>query len=251
MKIALVLGGIYREFEDCYSLVKDTIPPNTDIFFSTWTESRDYYKDSHNEIVVHDEKVSEKLIHSINKDIKCLLLDEKSTKETVSEVKIGDTIVTYKEPKGLYHWKTAFNHFDLSKYDCIILSRPDQYVDYSEALKSYKEDSLFYLQRLESGLVDRFLMGSYDNISKFIQEIDTKDSSGIHIRFENMLDRTETNYEQLDVDHVLIRLNYRVLRNSDKTLEKAKEKQGEYWTYRLGPEWIKSVKGTYPKKKVI
>lgn len=241
MKIALVLGGIYREFEECYSLVKDKIPPNTDIFFSTWTKSRDYYKDAHNEIIVHDEKVTKELIHSINKDIKCLILEEAPLKETKLD----------KEPKGLYHWKSAFNYFDLSKYDCIILSRPDQYVDYLEAIKSYREDSLFYLQRLKMGLVDRFLMGSYDNISKFIREIDTPDGMGIHIRFENMLDRTETNYEQLDVENVLIRLNYRFLRKSDKTLKNAKIKEGEYWSYRLGPEWIKSVKGKYPKKKVI
>ena len=66
--IALILEGMYREFDSTYKLIKDTIPQNTDIYFSTWNNSYDIYDDGVNKLEVKDNiEISPTMIEEIEK----------------------------------------------------------------------------------------------------------------------------------------------------------------------------------------
>jgi len=217
--IALVLGGMYREFDSTYKLIKDTIPQSTDIYFSTWNNSYDIFDDGVNKLEVKDEAVTEELIHSFNKDIKCLIKDEALS---------GDSHYVF------YHWITAFKEFDLSNYDCVIVSRPDQYIDYNEAYGQFKDNNTIYGLRTgrfvasRGGINDRLLMGTYNNIKIVLNKIEASGYGGSHRLLKDTIIGSNIGLEELKGKQAMIRVNTRLLRESDKTIDNLIKKEIEY-----------------------
>ena len=196
--IALILGGMYREFDSTYKLIKDTIPQNTDIYFSTWNNSYDIFDDGVNKLEVKD------------------------------EASAGDSHYVF------YHWITAFKEFDLSKYDCVIVSRPDQYIDYNEAYSQFKDYNTIYGLKTgqfvasRGGINDRLLMGTYDNIKIVLDKIEASGYGGSHRLLKDTIIGSNIGLKELRGKQAMIRLNARLLRDSDKTIDNLIKKEIEY-----------------------
>lgn len=167
MKLAVLVYGMYREFDTVVKSWDFLNNIDCDVYFSTWNVSKQ--KNTRLGIVV-DEEVTEERI-------------KKHIPNAIVSVQSEDTFTELANPQKLiYHWKNCLKMVKDSgiKYDLIMLTRPDSYKVISQPhqrlFKYNKPNTIYGLDKIifnngEPFIQDIFFIGNFDVISNLIETI--------------------------------------------------------------------------------
>ncbi len=168
MKIAVLVYGMYREFDIAVTSWSFLKKFDCDVYFSTWSRSKQ--KNKRLGILI-DEDVTEKRILSHIEGTTILISDDIFSELTNPE-------------KMIFHWKSGLEMIKKRsiKYDYIMLTRPDNYFDfnlYAEDINSERdltEESIYGLEEIRNNgeelfVQDIFFLGKFDLMKKLIENI--------------------------------------------------------------------------------
>jgi len=177
-KIAILVGGMYREFDVAHKSWSFLNHQDSDFFISTWNKTFE---------------INEKLNTHIQEDV-----DESRIKTHLpnANIKISEdtTNFTYIY-KLIYHWKTLVNMVKKSgnKYDIAILTRPDfcikENINLNEFIDNINNGNVYSTTNVEVFprfpyiyVNDCFFISKYENIERMINFLDMKSEfDDIHI----------------------------------------------------------------------
>jgi hypothetical protein len=224
MKTAVLVSGMYREFDIAVKSWKFLNDLDCDVYFSTWRKSIQSSK----VLDIHlEEDVTEDMIlkHIPNAKIKIYDVNDFDFS--------GD--VEYHNNKHLFLLKSSLNMIKESgvEYDMLIMTRPDNYSFYNYVPDYYKkfirEDALFGLTPIyitgkpsmeQYFLLDYFFMGHFKTLYNVIDNLPTDMIGNIHTEFAKSVMKLDYYVVQLpEFDLKLIRPNVRDLKTEDITNE--------------------------------
>jgi hypothetical protein len=220
MKTAVLVSGMYREFDiavKSWNFLKDI---DCDIYFSTWEKSVQT-----SEILnIHiEERITEDMIlkHIPNAKVKIYNVNDFDFS--------GD--VGYHNDKHLFLLKSSLNMIKESEvdYDLLIMTRPDNYSFYNYTPEFYskliKEDVIFGLtpiyitgkpSKREYFLMDYYLMGHFKTLFNVIDSLPTNMPGNIHTEFARTVIKLDYYVVQLpEFDLKLVRPNVRNLKSEE------------------------------------
>lgn len=186
MKIAVIIYGMYREFDIAVKSWKFLNDSDFDFYFSTWSKSI---------------QKCESLGYDLNEDITSEMISKHIPNAVIDVVNednvefdfngLGPGLIN--STKMIYHWKNGLKLIKESgkEYDLIVLMRPDSYMMLNDdGIKKLKECSLddriygcnfIHITGLKHYfLVDTFFCGTFHNISKLIDTLPNKITFNIH-----------------------------------------------------------------------
>ena len=223
MKVAVLIYGMYVEFEIAATSWNFVHELDCDLYMSTWNKSKKF-SEKLNFLSEYD--VSEDMIKSIFPKINLVLLDQKNYffKTGLERLK--------------FHWMNCINEMENSKikYDILILTRPENYFrnyNYKNFLNFTKKDRIYGLDEVEerpNGLFvqDIFFMGDYEIMIDFLKTFPTLDGDlhgGIprHALSKNLLIE-----EIKDFNSMTLRPNCSQLKNDELNYENLWKKVQEW-----------------------
>lgn len=233
MKTAVLVSGMYREFDIAVKSWKFLKDLDCDVYFSTWKKSIQSSK----VLDIHiEEDVTEDMIlkHIPNAKIKIYDINDYDFS--------GDK--EYHNNKHLFLLKSSLDMIKGSgvEYDMLIMTRPDNYSfynytpDYYEKFK--KEDAIFGLTPIyvtgkpsleQYFLLDYFFMGDFKTLYNVIDYLPTNMIGNIHTEFAKSVMKLDYYVVQLpEFDLKLIRPNVRDLKPEDITNETVQGKFMEW-----------------------
>lgn len=176
MNVAVLVFGEYREFDIAVKSWKFLNEFNCDVYFSTWDESIQV-KDDLNVNIFEQVTVERIKNHIPNATVSI------KNQNDVAHLN-GNT------QKMFFHWKESFRLMIESgkQYDSIMLLRPDLYFDLDshKIFSEFNEPNTLYCNKLinASGyvppkpflLTDTFYYGNYNEMYKFIDNLDVVSS---------------------------------------------------------------------------
>ena len=186
MKIAVIIYGMYREFDIAVKSWKFLNDSDFDFYFSTWSKSI---------------QKCESLGYDLNEDVTSEMISKHIPNAVIDVVNednvefdfngLGPGLIN--STKMIYHWKNGLKLIKESgkEYDLIVLMRPDSYMMLNDdGIKKLKECSLddriygcnfIHITGLKHYfLVDTFFCGTFHNISKLIDTLPNKITFNIH-----------------------------------------------------------------------
>jgi hypothetical protein len=215
MKIAVLVFGMYREFDIAIRSWDFIKKFKCDVYMSTWARS-----------------IQSSEVHRI-------VVDEIITKDTIlkklptATVSVKNDILTdmSNAEKAVFHWKCGLNMIQKSNkvYDYLILTRTDNFIefqlDHSDLMKKTDKDTLYGLGEAQLSdnstydtqgplhgyhVQDIFLMGNYYEMSNFIKKFPTKFSESTHYEMAKQISLQNLKFKSLDsVCCITIRPNCR------------------------------------------
>lgn len=224
MKTAVLVSGMYREFDIAVKSWKFLNDLDCDVYFSTWRKSIQSSK----VLDIHlEEDITEDMIlkHIPNAKIKIYNVNDFDFS--------GD--VEYHNNKHLFLLKSSLSMIKESgvDYDMLIMTRPDNYSFYNYSPDYYskfiREDALFGLTPIyitgkpsmeQYFLLDYFFMGHFKTLYNVIDNLPTNMIGNIHTEFAKSVMKLDYYVVQLpEFDLKLIRPNVRDLKTEDITNE--------------------------------
>lgn len=167
MKLAVLVYGMYREFDIAVKSWDFINNIDSDVYFSTWNKSS---------------QKNLRLNISVNEDV-----NEERIKthipNAITSIQSEDGFMELTNPQKLiYHWKNCLKMVKESgnKYDSIMLTRPDTYKVISEPhqrlFKYNKPNTIYGLEKIlfnngEPFIQDIFFIGNFDVMSNLIETI--------------------------------------------------------------------------------
>jgi|LakMenE01Jun11ns_1017448.scaffolds.fasta_scaffold9957643_8 hypothetical protein len=167
MKLAVLVYGMYREFDIAVKSWDFLNNIDSDVYFSTWNKSTQ--KNIRLSINV-DEEVTEERI-------------KKHIPNVITSVQSEDNFKELTNPQKLiYHWKNCLKMVKDSgkEYDLIMLTRPDNYKvisePYERLFKYNKPNTIYGLEKIifnnnEPFIQDIFFIGNFHVMSNLIETI--------------------------------------------------------------------------------
>ena len=217
MKVAVLVTGMYREFDTTIKSWDFMKVLDCDFYFSTWNKS--IQKNS-------------KLGIDLNEDITPDLITKHIPNAKINILNQSDydfsSDTFYHNAKQIFHWKNALRMVKESgiDYDAIMITRTDNYIYYLESFENFnnfiKEDRIYGLTPIYiSGpnqlfLMDYFFFGNFTNMSKMIETLPNEMPHNIHGDLARHLLSIELVVEELTGFNLcLARPNTRGLENLD------------------------------------
>ena len=212
MRLAILVCGEYREFEQAHRSWDFLTKTDNDVFFSTWDKSIQENKglDIYIEEEITEDKIKKYLPNAF--------------------ISIVDSDVNASLPNNThrmhYHWKNAFKVLEESgnNYTHIILIRPDNfYHNYTEDYNTFdiriKPDRLYGNEKMcltgknEYSIDDTFFLGTFDVIKKFITNLPM--DTPMHQGLAQYVLKNDWFIEDMNLSLAIIRANCRGLENID------------------------------------
>lgn len=229
MKIAVLVYGMYREFDYAVKSWDYLFDLDCDFYFSLWNISKKTHVPTYCDIV---KPVTSDMIlkHIPNAKISLLNEDDLDVSIPVSN-------------KMVHHWVNGLNMIKNSeiKYDIIMLVRPDSYffikiptdnVNYfNKKNVIYGTQGTFISSELHYVTEDRFLMGDFETISEFITTIDARKNiyKSIHHYISDSLFENRFSFVQIGGIVVsVLRPNFILLDQNNVTHNQLEEKIHEW-----------------------
>jgi hypothetical protein len=233
MKTAVLVSGMYREFDIAVKSWKFLNDLDCDVYFSTWKKS----VQSSSVLDIHiDEDVTEEMILKHIPNAKIKIYD-------VNDYDFSDD-KEYHNNKHLFLLKSSLNMIKDSgvEYDMLIMTRPDNYCFYNYSSDYYskfiREDAIFGLTPIyvtgkpsleQYFLLDYFFMGHFKTLYNVIDSLPTNMIGNIHTEFAKSVMKLDYYVVQLpDFDLKLIRPNVRDLKTEDIRNETVQQKFMEW-----------------------
>lgn len=173
MKLAVLVYGMYREFDIAVKSWNFLNNMDSEVYFSTWNKS--IQKNKRLGITV-DEEVTEERI-------------KKHIPKAVVSIQSEDNFMGLSNPQKLiYHWKNCLKMVKDSgnEYDLIMLTRPDSYKDIGEPhqrlFKCNKPNTIYGLEKImfnnnKPFIQDIFFIGNFDVMDNLIETIPSTTTS--------------------------------------------------------------------------
>lgn len=186
MKIAIIVYGMYREFDiavKSWNFIEDS---DFDFYFSTWSKS--IQKCEHLGYDLNEDITPEMILKHIPNAVINIVNEDNVEFDFngLAQELINST-------KMIYHWKNGLKLIKESgkEYDLIVLMRPDSYMmlndDGIKKLKKCSSPDRIYgcnfiqITGIENYfLIDTFFCGTSHNISKLIDTLPNKITFNIH-----------------------------------------------------------------------
>lgn len=174
MNLAILVGGMYREFDNAHKSWSFLKYNNSDFYISTWDKTYET-----------NNKLETSIIEDVTEDrIKSHIPNANIKISTDLNVDNGES---YYIRKLIYHWKTLITMVNNSgkKYDIAILTRPDFYIKENtnliEFIKNIEHNKIYSLTNIEIRphfpnvyVNDCFFIANYELIEKMINYLDIK-----------------------------------------------------------------------------
>jgi hypothetical protein len=165
-KIAILVGGMYREFEHAHKSWSFLKCKNSDVYISTW----DYTIDVVTQLSIDTKREIDKSDVTKflpNANIKILSEEEVNLENTINKI--------------IYHWKSLLNmvYDSKNKYEFAILTRPDFYIkenmDLYDFICNINDNKIYTLNEVcvlpnypFVSVNDCFFVAKFDEIEKMI-----------------------------------------------------------------------------------
>jgi hypothetical protein len=228
MGIAILLYGMYREFDTAVKFWRFKDEIDCDFYFSTWSKS---FTTDNNSGDFHEFDVTKEMILNHLPNATISIEDEVKFHNEVYGVPITRTHSPFNYEKMIYHWKKTLTMVEESgkHYDVIVLMRPDFIYEFNfpfiELFKCNEEDTIYTYRdtvyETEEGysIDDVFFLGNYNVISKFIK-LTPKRNKGPHKDTYNHIKSLNLKLKQKDgVRAHLLRANVKELLENELTLD--------------------------------
>lgn len=229
MKIAVLVYGMYREFDIAFKSWNFLEKFDCDVYFSTWTRS----KQKNNRLgIVIDETI----------DINRIL-----EKIPNAKIAIEDDVYSHlhNAEKMIFHWKKCLNMVENSNinYDYLILTRPDNFTIFNlnenDLIQNFAEDKIYGLDQIIKNnddlfVQDIFFIGKFNTMIKLIknipEKIDVNENNGsIHFHLSKHILLNGLSVEKIpNLVVVTVRANARDLKGSNIDVNKIFEKTMEW-----------------------
>ena len=228
MKIAVIVFGVYGDFDTAVKFWKFKDELDCDFYFSTWKKS---YKI--NNVYDHDFMidVNSEMVTNFIPNATVSVEDESEfnyKRYGAKEINIGIT-----QEKIIYHWKNGIRMIKESgkQYDMIMIMRPDMVYLFnfpiSNLYECNKEKTLYNhtggISNREKGpyINDTFFIGDFNVVSEFIETFDDKCSEdGNHWDTARHILSLGFTVEHInDIEAHLLRPNIRFYKNQEITLD--------------------------------
>lgn len=229
MKIAVLVYGMYREFDIAFKSWDFIDKFNCDVYISTWSKS----KQINNRLGIFiDETVDEQRI--LNKIPNAIISIKDDTFQNLTN-----------HEKIIFHWKTALQLIVNSNiyYDFLIITRPDNYINFNVTLDELKKlsntDKIYGLEPIRTVndslfLQDIFFIGNFLLIKKLIdnlpQKLDLSEFNGeIHHHLAKHVLLNNLDVDVIDnVNAITVRANCRNLSNDEMNINNIYKKLLEW-----------------------
>jgi uncharacterized protein (DUF488 family) len=170
MKVAVLVGGMYREFDiaiNSWNFLNDI---DCDVYFSTWSKS--IQKNSRLNISINEDVIEDRIKKYLPNSIVSILDETKYNHLNNPE-------------KLIFHWKECMRLLELSKkkYDIVILTRPDNYFELHnkwDCILKFNYDNIIYgideIHDVDNVPYtnDIFFIGNYETMKYFLKNIDDR-----------------------------------------------------------------------------
>jgi len=230
-KIALLVGGMYREFEIAHKSWPFLNYNNIDVFFSTWDKTYE---------------INERLGINIKENVDCRKIKDfiPNARITISEDFSDDKTTISSIKKIIFHWKILKGMMEETRnnYDLIILTRPDMvYLEKSNfnlLLEHILDDSIYGLTPIEKlekyphyYVQDCLFISKSHVISRMIDTLDPYTScDDIHLLLSEYFIKNQVEVKSLHpqfFEYYVARSIHRNLKNI--SFEKMKEIGLDWW----------------------
>jgi hypothetical protein len=230
MKIAVIVYGMYREFDIAVKSWDFLNRFDCDVYFSTWSKS--LQKNKKLGIIINEDVNEERILRHIP-NAKISIIDDNFDDLLRSE-------------KMIFHWKRALDMLLKSsiKYDYIILSRSDNYIhfniDENFIKNTIQSDKIYGLAEMEIindyevSIQDIFFMGKFEEIKKIIESIPSnlcheEFDGSIHYHLAKHILLNKLTVEVLpNVEVVVVRGNARELTPNEINIDNLAKKHNEW-----------------------
>ena len=210
MKLAVLIYGMYREFDIAIKSWNFLNHIDNDVYFSTWDRSAQRNKRLN--ITIDEEVTHSRILKHV----------------PTATVNIEPDVLSLSNPqKMIYHWKQCLRMMKESgkEYDLVMLTRPDSFKvinDYKTIYKCNTPNVLYGLEELldtEAGpfIQDVFFLGDTQTVSNLIDTI-SPDILSIHNGLAEHILSLGYSVEKVEGIHVTtIRANSRSLSSGELT----------------------------------
>jgi hypothetical protein len=233
-KLAVLIGGMYREFDNAHKSWNFLNNNETDVFFSTWDET--YEKNSTLNINVIEKVTKERIL--------------KHLPNAIINIETDNPYISLNGNKMVSHWRRLFNMINTTdyEYEKIILIRPDIFFNkentLNEFINSIDTDYLYALGPIcfspPPGLLfiqDMLFLGKFDTVKNAILTFPMCDLTykDIHYHLARHFVLNDIYVEKIPNEV----LKYSIMRNShrnnlDKSFEELHTISEEWWNYNKG-----------------
>jgi hypothetical protein len=228
-KIAILVFGLYREFEYAVRFWDFKNNPDCDFYFSTWNKS---YKDN----ILYDHKFEFDVTEDmIRKHIPDGIISINDELEYVSNKYInfnGDYTYGRPQEKMFFNWKNGLKLIKESgkKYNQLMLIRFDMIYEFrfpfEEIYNCNAKDKIYNhtggitINDGKSYVNDVFFIGDFDVMSNIIETFHGTEIEGPHFDIANHILSLNLTVENIkDIHAHLLRPNVRFYKEEDLTLE--------------------------------
>lgn len=139
-KLAILVGGEFREFASCYPTWKELTNINNDVFISTWD---------------HTEEQNTKMNINVTRRITPTDIRNVCPNAIINIETISPSLnLSRSSHKQIYHWRKLFNMLFQSNYcyDTVLLTRPDIFLklnNFQDYLKNISDDRIYGIGPVE------------------------------------------------------------------------------------------------------
>lgn len=224
MRLAILVCGEYREFEQAHRSWDFLTKTDNDVFFSTWDKSIQENKglDIYIEENITEDKIKQFLPNAF--------------------ISIVDNSINTSLPNNThrmhYHWKNSLRLLEESgnNYTHVILTRPDifyynhneEYYDYDVKIKSdrlYGGERIVLVGNNVFGVDDTYFLGKYETIKEFIIELPIE--TEMHQGLAKYIINKGWFIEQLHMGTAIVRANCKEL--SQINMQSVSQKRQEWY----------------------
>ncbi len=208
MKLAVLVYGMYREFDIAVKSWDFLKHIDNDVYFSTWNRSAQ--RNKRLDITVDEEITPSRILNHV----------------PTATVNVEPDVLSLSNPqKMIYHWKQCLRMMKESgkKYDLVMLTRPDSFKvinDYKTIYKYNVPNVLYGLEELSNTetrpfIQDIFFIGDTQTMSNLIDTI-SPDIHSIHNDLAEHIMSLGYNVEKVEeINVTTIRANSRVLSTNE------------------------------------
>lgn len=192
-KIAIIVYGEYREFENVvnsWNFLNDT---ENDVYFSTWDKSIQ----KHRGLNIY-----------LNEDITELSIRKHIPNAHISILKYGSVNLVGGD-YITFHWKNALKMIEQSgeRYESIMLTRTDSFMQYESQLVDFhklNEKNVIYglTDNQDETIQDIFFIGDFEMMKKFIillpSHSNNESLDGMHYVLKNQINMLGMNLKKIE-----------------------------------------------------
>lgn len=227
-KLAVLIGGMYREFDNAHKSWNFLKRTDTDVFFSTWDKT--YEENGNLNIFIKEDVNAERIL--------------KNLPNAIINLETDDNGISLNSSKMVYHWRKLFNMVNKSEneYDTAVIIRPDIFFNennkFNEFIETIHSDYIYALGPIcfspPPGLLfiqDMLFLGKFKTLENAIMTFGMPDTTykDIHYHLARHFVLNDIYVENIPSEILKYSIMRSIHRNNLHNSFEELHKLSEYW----------------------